>query len=414
MPNNANRPGLPVVTVTPRLKSPGVPTPPSPFQRPRTPPAPPRAAATAGRPAAAPVQSKPANTGQGPRLNIMSQVTTARTGRRVTAAAGGTEIGSLEVRAAAGGAEVVNLKVKPQYRHQGAGAALIAEAARAAAQMGRVRLTLEAQDSGSGRLVSWYRRLGFVPTGTSQRGYTKMAAPVSSLQRQTVQRAAAGHGVVSRPHAPQPPPRAALRYPTARVVQRAAVNDVQVDPLKRLVQSQRQEIQEIARTNNRLTPSDRDALEACEKRLVILYGALLGGDPMSAWDAFITWTDTSIWDKGGQEYWETYVALRPRDEPVEKKKEAVKFSSTCDAIFSDMNAQFAAWDGTLTNRGAWWGSARPGSTTGARSVPQDVITELKKKAAGSGWRFSDSFSGGLSFHRTRGSIDFIYHMQSPG
>jgi hypothetical protein len=78
-----------------------------------------------------------------------------------------------------------------------------------------------------------------------------------------------------------------------------------------------------------------------------------------------------------------------------------------------MNNQYQAWDGTKTNRGAWWGAAQPGSKTGARRVPNGVVLELKQRVHNTPWRFSDSFSGGVSFHRTRGSVDFIYHMLPP-
>jgi hypothetical protein len=88
------------------------------------------------------------------------------------------------------------------------------------------------------------------------------------------------------------------------------------------------------------------------------------------------------------------------------------FSAECDTIFADMGKQFNDWDGTLTSRGAWWGSAAPGSTAGAKDVPSTVILELQRKVAGSGWHFTNSFSGGLSFHKTRGTVDFIYHMQA--
>ena len=88
------------------------------------------------------------------------------------------------------------------------------------------------------------------------------------------------------------------------------------------------------------------------------------------------------------------------------------FSPECDAVYADMGKQFAAWSGTLATRGAWWGSAVPGDPTGAKDVASTVILELRTKAAGSGWNFSNSFSGGLSFHKTRGTVDFIYHMQA--
>jgi hypothetical protein len=90
------------------------------------------------------------------------------------------------------------------------------------------------------------------------------------------------------------------------------------------------------------------------------------------------------------------------------------YSAECDLVYADMGTQFAAWTGTLATRGAWYGSAAPGSTAGARDVSSTVIRELAQRA-GAPWVFSNSFSGGISFHRPRAgaAADFIYHMQSP-
>lgn len=83
-------------------------------------------------------------------------------------------------------------------------------------------------------------------------------------------------------------------------------------------------------------------------------------------------------------------------------------------IWSDMKAQFKRWDGTLTNRGAWWGSPGPGIVTGAIDIPTDVLHELVIKAnASSSWRVEPSWSGGIGFHRTYNNIDFIYHAKKP-
>ena len=88
------------------------------------------------------------------------------------------------------------------------------------------------------------------------------------------------------------------------------------------------------------------------------------------------------------------------------------FSAGCNEVYDDMNDQFKRWDGTLTNRGAWWGSSGPGVTAGAKKVPTSVSVELRGKVSG-GWEMKNSFSGGVSFHRERGGIDFIYHMLPP-
>lgn len=82
-------------------------------------------------------------------------------------------------------------------------------------------------------------------------------------------------------------------------------------------------------------------------------------------------------------------------------------------VYNDMKSQFRRWDGARTNRGAWWGSPRPGDPSGATRVPDGVIQELRQMIRASAWRFEGSLSGELSFHRTSGGIDFIYHMFPP-
>lgn len=84
-----------------------------------------------------------------------------------------------------------------------------------------------------------------------------------------------------------------------------------------------------------------------------------------------------------------------------------------DQIWADMQDQYSRWDGTLTNRGAWWGSSGPGIVAGAKSVPSHVIDILRMKVSTS-WNYQDSHSGGVSFHRKKaGKDDFIYHMLPP-
>lgn len=83
-------------------------------------------------------------------------------------------------------------------------------------------------------------------------------------------------------------------------------------------------------------------------------------------------------------------------------------------VYADMKAQYSAWDGTHTNRGAWWGTAGPGKKAGAKSVPRDMVTELQKICSSTSWKYSDSWSGGVSFHKSSpGRSDFIYHMLPP-
>ncbi|MBP1963345.1 hypothetical protein [Paenibacillus aceris] len=201
------------------------------------------------------------------------------------------------------------------------------------------------------------------------------------------------------------------------------VTEVQVQPLLDLIESQRQKITDLQRSKE-MSSDNRENLDQCFKKLTNLFIQMRDSDnPMLLWDNFTEWTETSAWSGGGSEYWETFTSLsnesdakKVKEQEREKEKTSDKkaWSTECDAVFSDMNSQYGAWDGTRTNRGAWWGSARPGSTTGATNVPTEVIRELRKRVGGTGWRFSDSFSGGISFHKTRGGVDFIYHMLPPG
>jgi hypothetical protein len=84
-------------------------------------------------------------------------------------------------------------------------------------------------------------------------------------------------------------------------------------------------------------------------------------------------------------------------------------------VAADMSRQFKSWKGFRRNRGAWWGSPRPGDTTGAKNVPPAVGLALKPIAIQRGWFQAPSFTGGVSFHKTKAKAecDFIYHMQAP-
>lgn len=194
------------------------------------------------------------------------------------------------------------------------------------------------------------------------------------------------------------------------------ITEIQVQPLLDLITEQRQKISELERLKD-LSSNERDSLDKCFRKLTSLFVQLKEApDPMVIWDSFTEWTETSAWSGGGSEHWDDFIRLSKANEPKEEEKPEEKgeaFSPECENVFADMNAQFKAWDGTTTNRGAWWGSSRPGSTAGAKSVPMEVIKELRKKVKGTTWRFSDSFTGGVSFHRTRSGVDFIYHMLPP-
>ena len=84
-------------------------------------------------------------------------------------------------------------------------------------------------------------------------------------------------------------------------------------------------------------------------------------------------------------------------------------------VAADMSRQFKSWRGLRRNRGAWWGSARPGDPAGAKNVPTAVAVALKPIAIERGWVQAPSFTGGVSFHKkkAKAECDFIYHMQAP-
>ncbi len=210
----------------------------------------------------------------------------------------------------------------------------------------------------------------------------------------------------------KPDPRHAGETPTQRMPA-VAQRDIDVKALAKHVQEQRQEAARLQKIP-KLAIYGYD-LEMVWQKLSWVSGALAehANDEtqvLEIWDKFIDWTEDH-----GYNSWEQFTALAKEHEVVEKKNEATArtFSTACEAVFADMNNQFTAWDGTLKNRGAWWGSPGPGDTAGARKVPHDVVQELKARVRGAGWAFRDSRSGGVSFHRTRGSVDFIYHMLPP-
>ncbi|MDQ0897630.1 hypothetical protein [Paenibacillus sp. V4I7] len=262
-------------------------------------------------------------------------------------------------------------------------------------------------------------------TGSVQRqsafggsGITPSASQVLQLQR-TIGNQATAKLLTSRMDA-----RTVVQR-TPAIIQRKdtlpdPVKDVQVNPLLNLIQSQRQQISDLQRSKE-VSSDDQEALEQCFKKLTTLYIQMGQTDnPMALWESFIIWTENSAWSGGGSEYWEAFTRLanasdakKEKEKDEEKKGGAKSWSPECDAVFDDMNDQYGRWNGKLKTRGAWWGSAQPGSTTGAKNVPSEVIKELKKRVGGTGWRFSDSFSGGISFHKTRGGVDFIYHMLPP-
>lgn len=108
------------------------------------------------------------------------------------------------------------------------------------------------------------------------------------------------------------------------------------------------------------------------------------------------------------------LAQEARDASAAAQEKKNTFSTQCELVYADMIRQYGQWDGTLTNRGAWWGSPRPGSKSNAKSIPSSVFSELIEKLGGNpSWEFSASWSGGESFHRTKSGVAFIYHRHPP-
>jgi ribosomal protein S18 acetylase RimI-like enzyme len=99
---------------------------------------------------------------------------------RISVGAGGYEVGSVLIHDRGQAAiEVTDLAVDPSYRKQGLGGVLMASAARAGLQLRKSKVTLASQDNGTGHLTSWYKKMGFAPTGANKRGYPVLEAPIS-------------------------------------------------------------------------------------------------------------------------------------------------------------------------------------------------------------------------------------------
>lgn len=110
-------------------------------------------------------------------------------GYRVNAYSGGRQVGSLTIRSGkVAAAHVTDLSVEESHRNQGIGRMLIVSAAQASQRFGKARLSLDAQDSGTGRLTRWYQDMGFSRVGTNHLGYPRMEAGVGRLANGAVQR----------------------------------------------------------------------------------------------------------------------------------------------------------------------------------------------------------------------------------
>ncbi len=125
----------------------------------------------------------------GPAIRIQPPTPLGDGRYRVSAYSGGRQVGSLMIRSGkVAAAHVTDLSVDERHRDQGIGRMLIVSAAQASQRFGKARLSLDAQDGGSGRLTRWYQDMGFSRVGTNPLGYPKMEIGVSRLANGAVQR----------------------------------------------------------------------------------------------------------------------------------------------------------------------------------------------------------------------------------
>lgn len=188
-----------------------------------------------------------------------------------------------------------------------------------------------------------------------------------------------------------------------------------------------EEVDRLRKTPNKLGRKD-DCLILCRGKLRTLVDGLTkavdAGAPVKPpQQAFQAWKTSPA----GVQAWELYKEIKvkyavrvaqPQPQPPPPAPAlAETWTATCDEVWADMQVRYVAWSGSEKTRGVWWGGPAMGGSDGARSVSGGVLEELKRRIprekpsnARSWWRFSDSWTGGLSFHRTRGGVDFIYHM----
>ena len=136
------------------------------------------------------LQAKPASSQrETSQIHVSAPVRAGKGSYRITAGAGGQQVGSVMVHERdRSSIEVTDLGVNSAHRKQGLGNALIASALRAGLQMGKTRVVLNSQDNGSGRLTNWYQGMGFVRTGGSRRGYPELSASISRVLSKVAQR----------------------------------------------------------------------------------------------------------------------------------------------------------------------------------------------------------------------------------
>jgi ribosomal protein S18 acetylase RimI-like enzyme len=193
----------------------------------------------------APVQAKMAGAAGGSQaqVHIFGRNGPAPGSHRLTAGAGANAMGSLVVHTKRGAAaEVTDLGVAPGYRDQGIGRQLLASAAQTGLRSGHSKLSLSAQDNGSGKLTRWYKDMGFQQVGVNGRGMPLLEAPIARLLAGIMQRKAA---VAPGPPSPSHSPTAlsgaqdrAWKGPGPAAIQRAWANGPSVKVLAPITKEQ--------------------------------------------------------------------------------------------------------------------------------------------------------------------------------
>jgi ribosomal protein S18 acetylase RimI-like enzyme len=111
---------------------------------------------------------------------------------KVVAAQGGQSAGSLKLHDRGSGTiEVTDLGVPAAQRGSGVGHRLLASALQAGRRLGGRKVSLDADDKGSGRLINWYRQMGFSRTGVNARGRPRLEAPIGKVEGAVAQKRAA-------------------------------------------------------------------------------------------------------------------------------------------------------------------------------------------------------------------------------
>jgi ribosomal protein S18 acetylase RimI-like enzyme len=102
-------------------------------------------------------------------VRISAPISAGPSTYRLTAGSGGRQVGSVMIHTRDQGAvEITDLGVDPSQRGHGIGRMLVASAAKTGLQFAKTKVTLAAQDKGSGHLTRWYNEMGFIQKGVNR------------------------------------------------------------------------------------------------------------------------------------------------------------------------------------------------------------------------------------------------------